>query len=125
MAIKSADTVKEYMENIVSNLVKTEGKLEFHLKGTDNAFSFVPHYSQYKESYAIYWTYSVDEGARGSEAIISEKNAVRVQDAVLEGARGTVRMSLGLKRPAQNPREAQIPAGDMPMPEAAFNTISR
>lgn len=87
VAIKSADTVKEYMEDIVSNLVKTEGKLEFHLKGTDNAFSFVPHYSQYKESYAIYWTYSVDEGARGSEAVIREKNAARVQDAVLEGAR--------------------------------------
>ena len=87
IAITSADTVTDYMADIENNLVKAEGKMEFQLKGTDNKYTFVPHYSQYKESYAIYWTYSVDEDARGSEAIISDKNAARVEKAVIEGAR--------------------------------------
>lgn len=87
VAITSADTVSEYMADIDKNLVKAEGKMEFQLKGTNNKYTFVPHYSQYKESYAIYWTYSVDEDARGSEAIINDKNAARVDNAKIEGMR--------------------------------------
>lgn len=85
--ITSADSVKQYMENISQNMVKADGKMEFTLSGTNNKYIFVPHYSQYKESYAIYWTFTVDEEARDSGAVLEEKDRARKEAAVTEAAR--------------------------------------
>ena len=87
VGIRSADSVEEYIKNINENMVKADGKLEFTLNGTDNNYVFVPHYSQYEESYGIYWTFSVDEDARGAEEILSEKKTARNEKAMIEGAR--------------------------------------
>ncbi len=87
VAITSADSVAQYMENINKNMVKTAGKLEFKLEGTNNPYTFVPHYSQYKESYAIYWTFTVDEDARDSGQILEDKEKVRINSARTEAAR--------------------------------------
>ena len=35
LAIKGTESTKEFMKNINSHMVKTEGKLEFHIRGTD------------------------------------------------------------------------------------------
>ncbi len=85
--ITSAGSVAEYMENINKNMVKADGKFEFMLSDTSNKYTFVPHYSQYKESYAMYWTFTVDEEARDSGAVIEEKNKARTEAAVTEAAR--------------------------------------
>ena len=87
VTITSADSVAQYMENINKNMVKTAGKLEFKLEGTNNPYTFVPHYSQYKESYAIYWTFTVDEDARDSGQILEDKEKARVNSAITEAAR--------------------------------------
>lgn len=83
--ITSADSVKQYMENISKNMAKADGKLEFTLSGTNNNYTFVPHYSQYKESYAIYWTFTADEEAEDSDAVPEDKD--RTGKAVTDAAR--------------------------------------
>ncbi len=85
--ITSADSVKKYMENISRNMVKADGKLEFTLSGTDNKYVFVPHYSQYKESYAIYWTFTTDKEAINPDAVLEEKDRARREAAVTDAAR--------------------------------------
>lgn len=49
--------IEDWLSCIDENLVKTEGKLEFTLRNTeeDEHLVFTPHYRQYKERYGIYW----------------------------------------------------------------------
>ena len=56
--ILNGSTVKEFMDNINENLVKTEGKVEFTLTNTDANLTFVTHYSQHTERYGIYWEFA-------------------------------------------------------------------
>lgn len=86
--ITSADSVALYMENINQNMVKADGKLEFTLTGTDNPYTFVPHYSQYKESYAIYWTFTTsDNKDKNPDQITAEAEKARIKEAITEAAR--------------------------------------
>lgn len=71
--IMNADSVEEYMADISGNLKKQGEKPEFVLTGTNKNYVFVPHYSQHKESYGIYWTYSIDTEARDGEAVRQDK----------------------------------------------------
>ena len=41
------------------DLVKQDGSMDFELTGTNKKLIFTTHYNQYKESYGIYWNYSV------------------------------------------------------------------
>jgi uncharacterized protein len=54
----TSGTRKQWMENITENVMKTPGKMEFKLKNTNCAYTFVPFYSEYKERYGIYFTYT-------------------------------------------------------------------
>ncbi|MGN0181347.1 MAG: beta-L-arabinofuranosidase domain-containing protein, partial [Candidatus Ornithomonoglobus sp.] len=56
-------TREDWLENVNENMLKTEGKLEFTMRNTDQALVFTPHYSKYKERYGIYW-YITDNGER-------------------------------------------------------------
>lgn len=51
------DPIDNWLDNIKSNLIKTPGKLEFTLRGTDEDgnFKFKPYYLEYKERYGIYF----------------------------------------------------------------------
>ncbi|HHT49226.1 MAG TPA: hypothetical protein GXZ98_08050 [Firmicutes bacterium] len=51
------DPIEHWLDNINNNLVKTPGKLEFTLRGTDedDNFKFKPYYREYKERYGIYF----------------------------------------------------------------------
>jgi DUF1680 family protein len=84
-------SVEEYMADINDNLVKQEG-MNFKLKNTNFDYTFTTHYNQYRESYGIYWTYSMDEDGISSEAFISQKAQERMEqetvDHVLQIARG-------------------------------------
>lgn len=53
----SEGTVEEYMRNIETHLLRQGDSLQFVLTGTDASLTFVPHYSQYKERYGIYFVY--------------------------------------------------------------------
>jgi DUF1680 family protein len=67
---QSIDTWKK---NFKDNFIKTEGKLEFRLRGTDEdtRLLFTPHYKQHAERYGIYWTL-VAEGSEELENYILE-----------------------------------------------------
>jgi hypothetical protein len=56
------DSVDEFIANINKYLIRdvSAGELRFTLTNTDANLTFVPHYSQHKERYGIYW-YFVSE----------------------------------------------------------------
>lgn len=85
IAITSCDSVEEYMDRVNENMVKEEGKLIFHLQGTDQKAAFVPHYSQYRESYGIYWTFAAGAAAGEGDGALREQE--RLDRAMLEGIR--------------------------------------
>ena len=85
ITVQSSESVEEYLGNIKENMVKVEEGLTFYLKGTSQKAAFVPHYSQYKESYGIYWTFVTE--AEGSEAALKEEEREKIEKAMLEGIR--------------------------------------
>ena len=70
----SQGTVKEYMRNIETYLIRQGDSLNFVLTGTDASLTFVPHFSQYKERYGIYFTYadrnSAEDGSEEAKPIV-------------------------------------------------------
>ncbi len=71
----SAGTVEEYMRNIETHLVRQGDSLNFVMTGTEASLTFVPHFSQYKERYGIYFTYAdrnfaEDNGDKTTPAVI-------------------------------------------------------
>ncbi len=51
----NSGSIADFLANINSKLVKTEGKLEFTLTGTDRDLVFTPHYAVYAHRYGIYF----------------------------------------------------------------------
>ncbi len=51
-------TVADYMAQIDSKLVRKGEELRFELTGTDATLTYVPHFSQHKERYGIYFTFT-------------------------------------------------------------------
>lgn len=84
IGIRNADTVQEFIENINENLVKAEGSMDFTLKGTNFSYPFTTHYNQDEENYGIYWTYYIDEDGRGSEEVLAEKTANRIEHTTID-----------------------------------------
>ncbi|WP_179232897.1 beta-L-arabinofuranosidase domain-containing protein [Paenibacillus rigui] len=72
-------TVLDWMNNVKNNLVKTEGKLEFTLRNTDedNHLKFTPYYSLYKERYGIYYYLSALDSPTFQKNILSRKTAAK------------------------------------------------
>jgi len=50
-------TVKDFISNIENNMLRQGDDLRFVLNGTDSNLIYVPHYSQYKERYGIYFNF--------------------------------------------------------------------
>lgn len=70
-------SVSEYIENIEKNLVRQGEALEFLLKGTDANLVYVPHYSQHKERYGIYFEFvDKDTALRECADKKSERNRI-------------------------------------------------
>ena len=59
VVITAEASVDDFMKNISKYLVKQDGSMDFELTGTNKKLIFTTHYNQYKESYGIYWNYSV------------------------------------------------------------------
>ncbi|GAA4834917.1 hypothetical protein GCM10023310_10510 [Paenibacillus vulneris] len=72
-------SVTDWIHNVKNNLVKTEGKLEFTLRNTDedNHLKFTPYYSLYKERYGIYFYLSALDSPTFQKNILNKKNAAK------------------------------------------------
>ena len=77
-------SVKDFMANINTNLVKTEGKLEWTLENTDANLTFVPHYSQHTERYGIYFNFESNSSAFNVKRYLQELEANRFAAALLD-----------------------------------------
>lgn len=68
------DTVEEFIGNIEHYLVKDTSTedLAFKLQNTDANLAFVPHYSQHKERYGIYW-YFISHAKKQSIEVKTDK----------------------------------------------------
>lgn len=69
-------SVDQWIDNIHTNLVKTPGKLEFTLEGTDEKLKLVPFYSEYKERYGIYFR-MVELDSPALQKIVEERKNVK------------------------------------------------
>lgn len=72
-------TVSDWMNIVKNNVVKTEGKLEFTLRNTDedNHLKFTPYYSLYKERYGIYYYLSALDSTTSQKNILNKKTAAK------------------------------------------------
>ena len=74
-------SVDEYMSRIEEHLVRQGDTLSFTLNGTDATLTFVPHFSQHKERYGIYFKFA-EKNASGEDGF--DKTADRI-DTVQPG----------------------------------------
>lgn len=84
--IIKGQSIDTWKKNFKSNFIKTEGKLEFRLKGTDEdtELLFTPHYKQYTQRYGIYWIL-VEEGSEELKNYLLEKqHAELIQKAEID-----------------------------------------
>ena len=78
--------IETWKENITKNLIKTEGKLEFTLKGTDaddGALTFTPHFERYKDRYGIYFNLITVDSEDYQQLILNAKEAGRAEAATI------------------------------------------
>lgn len=75
--VVSEGSVDEYIANIEKNLVRQGEELKFELLGTDANLIYVPHFSQHKERYGIYFEF-IDKDTELSEKdnIKAERNRI-------------------------------------------------
>nr|WP_303046850.1 DUF6805 domain-containing protein [Bacillus sp. MRMR6] len=75
-----------WKENIKENLVKTEGKLEFTLKGTDadnGILTFTPHFERYEDRYGIYFELVTADSESYQRSILQAKEKGRAETATV------------------------------------------
>ncbi|MDQ0858823.1 beta-L-arabinofuranosidase domain-containing protein [Bacillus sp. V2I10] len=78
--------IKTWKENITKNLVKTEGKLEFTLRGTDaddGILTFTPHYERYEDRYGIYFELITADSESYQKSILLSKEKGRAENATI------------------------------------------
>ncbi len=77
-------TREKWLNNLNENMVKTDGKLEFTLKNTDQSLVFTPHYKRYNERYGIYWYITGNDENKMQEIVLSDKLAGRDKNIVID-----------------------------------------
>lgn len=79
------DDVDEWIRNIEKNVVKTDGRVEFHLSGTDrDDIVFSAHYRQHKERYGIYWNMVAKDSEALQKHIKSSKEKSRLERVAID-----------------------------------------
>jgi len=75
--VVSEGTVEDYIANIEEHLVRQGEELKFELTGTDASLTYVPHFSQHKERYGIYFEF-IDKETAISDAdnVKAERNRI-------------------------------------------------
>ncbi|UJF31413.1 beta-L-arabinofuranosidase domain-containing protein [Paenibacillus hexagrammi] len=85
ITVVNGDT-ETWKSNIAQNLVKTPGKLEFTLKGTDadgGVLTFTPHFERYEDRYGIYFNLVTADSEFFQEAIRKAKEAGRAESSTV------------------------------------------
>ena len=77
-------TREEWLANLDKNMEKTEGKLEFTMKHTDQPLVFTPHYKRYNERYGIYWYLTGMTEEEQQEQILADKRAGRDENIIID-----------------------------------------
>jgi len=80
------ESIDFWKKQVTENLIKTEGKLEFRLKGTDedNRLLFTPHYKQHTQRYGIYWTLVEEDSEELKKYILENQQLERVRTAEID-----------------------------------------
>ncbi|MBR6666167.1 MAG: glycoside hydrolase family 127 protein [Lachnospiraceae bacterium] len=75
--VVSEGTVEEYIADIEKHLVRQGEELKFRLQDTDASLTYVPHFSQHKERYGIYFEF-IDKETAISDAdnVKAERNRI-------------------------------------------------
>jgi DUF1680 family protein len=81
-----AQPIDSWKKHITENLIKTEGKLEFRLKGTDEdtRLVFTPHYKQHAQRYGIYWILVEENSEELNKYILEKQHSDRVKAAEID-----------------------------------------
>ncbi len=79
-------SVEHWKEHISEYLIKTENKMEFWLKGTDedNNLVFTPHYKQFTERYGIYWTLVEEHSDKLQKYLIDKERSDLLKAAEID-----------------------------------------
>jgi len=85
IVIKS-ESIDSWKKDIAKNLIKTEGKLEFKLEGTDedNRLIFTPHFQQHTQRYGIYWILVEDNSEAFLAYIVAKQHQELVKAAEID-----------------------------------------
>jgi DUF1680 family protein len=79
-------SIESWKKNFKDNFIKTEGKLEFRLRGTDEdaRLLFTPHYKQHIERYGIYWTLVTEGSEELKNYLLETQYAEAVRKAEID-----------------------------------------
>ncbi len=77
-------TREDWLNNLGENMVKTDGKLEFTMKNTDQELVFTPHYRRYDERYGIYWYVSGMTADEQQAQILADKQKGRDENIIID-----------------------------------------
>ena len=77
-------TREDWLDRLNKNMIKTDGKLEFTLRNTDQALVFTPHYRRYNERYGIYWYISGTTEEEQQAQILYDKQSGRDENIIID-----------------------------------------
>lgn len=76
--------IQAWKQQVEQNVVKTEGKLEFTLRGTDadnGELTFTPHFQRYEDRYGIYFELVTPDSPSYQQSLLNAKEAGRAEAA--------------------------------------------
>lgn len=84
--IIKGQSIDSWKEHISENLIKTEGKMEFRLKGTDedSRLCFTPHFKQHTQRYGIYWILVEENSDELKKYILEKEHSELVKAAEID-----------------------------------------
>ena len=84
--VVKAERIDSWKKHITENLIKTKGKLEFTLVGTDEDTNlvFTPHYLQHTQRYGIYWILVEENSEELNKYVIEKQHSERVKAAEID-----------------------------------------
>ena len=77
-------TREDWLNNLDENMEKTDGKLEFTMRNTDQALVFTPHYRRFDERYGIYWYVSGMSAEEQQAQILADKQKGRDENIIID-----------------------------------------
>ncbi|WP_253198558.1 beta-L-arabinofuranosidase domain-containing protein [Clostridium estertheticum] len=84
--IIKSECMDSFKNHITENLIKTQGKMEFRLKGTDEdtRLIFTPHYLQHTQRYGIYWILVEENSKELKKYILEKQQSEKVKAAEID-----------------------------------------